>query len=141
MLVRTVSQLEKSVVYWLWFLVVEYLIVGKLLSHTVLKLSVPLGLFPIMFLLVSFVIGFSEEKRHLTLFPSDGQLHLIQQTLLLFSVWNADCNHDLVCLSVEHCEVSQAKVFNKPYLLYVCPERNIFLLLLLLHLFFFLFFR
>jgi len=77
-LARTVSQLEESVVYWLWFLVVEYLIVGKLLSHTVLKLPVPLGRFPIIFLLVSFVIEFSEEERHLTLFASNGQSLLTQ---------------------------------------------------------------
>jgi len=77
-LARTISQLEESVVYWLWFLVVEYLIVGKLLSHTVLKLPVPLGRFPIIFLLVSFVIEFSEEERHLTLFPSNGQSLLTQ---------------------------------------------------------------
>jgi hypothetical protein len=77
-LARTVSQPEESVVYWLWFLVVEYLIVGKLLSHTVLKLPVPLGRFPIIFLLVSFVIEFSEEERHLTLFPSNGQSLLTQ---------------------------------------------------------------
>ena len=64
MLVRTVLQRENSVVYWLWFLVVEYLIVGNLLSHTVLKLTVPLGRFLILFLLASFVIEFPEEERH-----------------------------------------------------------------------------
>jgi hypothetical protein len=77
-LARTVSQLEESVVYWLWFLVVEYLIAGKLLSHTVLKLPVPLGRFPIIFLFVSFVREFPEEERHLTLFPSIGQSLLTQ---------------------------------------------------------------